>query len=153
MGQRLAAVVRQSALAAMPYEVVETTPGTEAHRLHRVAMEEEIRRAAVTLPAEMKNSFSEMVGSIVDDIMDTAHRERRDITARLLPNWRTMSAEEKAPWEKQHAAQMEHYLHSLQLHHEGEAHAPLQPPGAYFAWIAETTRYEWARRHDHHAGA
>lgn len=144
--QRLAAMVHESALAAMPYEVVESVHGTEAHRHHRIAMEEEIRRALVSLPPDTRNPFSEMVGKIVEKIMDAAHQERREITSRLISQWRTMSSEEKLPWEKQHRMKMEEYHNSLQLYQDGCGPEPQRPPGAYFAWIGEATRSEWARR-------
>ena len=55
--QRLAAMVHKSTLAAMPYEIVEPPPGTEAYCRHRIDMEAEIRHAPCCSATRSYHSF------------------------------------------------------------------------------------------------
>ena len=146
--QRLAAMVHKSTLAAMPYEIVEPPPGTEAYCRHRIDMEAEIRRALIALPPEISIPFLEMVGKVVGDVMDAAHREKLEIGSGLQRKWQTMSSEERSPWKEQHRLQMEEYQKALRRHREGCAPEPKRPPGMFFMWIHEAMQSEWARRRD-----
>ena len=146
--QRLAAMVHESTLAAMQYEVLEPVTGTEAYSQHCGAMEEEIRRALVALPPEISNPFLELVGKVVKDIMEAAHREKLEIGLGLQPRWQTISFAERLPWEGRHREQMAEYQRTLQRNREGRAPEPKRPPGAYYIWIHEAMRSEWARRRD-----
>ena len=131
--QRLAAMVHESTLAAMAYEVVEPVPGTEAYRQHCGAMEEEIRRALVALPPEISNPLLEMVGKVGKDVMDAAHQEKLEIGLELQQKWQTISSAERFLWEERHREQMEEYQRALQRNREGRAPEPKRPPGAYYA--------------------
>ena len=144
--RRLAAAMRSSALAAMPYEAVEVARGTEAYCRQHSAMVEEFRRALVQLPPELGNELLANAESTVEEIMSAAKSEMLEIGLSLQPRWHTLTAAERRPWDEQHRGLMEEYERSRQLWREGTATEPQRPSGAYFAWIRDAMREEWERR-------
>ena len=143
---QIAAAVRSSALAAMPFEAVDIAQGTEAYHRQHISMVEQLRGAFVQMPPEVGNELLEKAESMVEEIMSAAKDEKLEIGLSLQPRWLTLSAAERRPWEDQHQELIAEHERSLQTWREGTAIEPKRPSGAWFAWIRDAMQKEWERR-------